>query len=139
MPGGDDPDDRHDFPGGFPGDQQNAFTQAGRTPEQQDIYAHVQSLLKLRQRASGVARGVQKHVVVADNYYLFTRETPGERLLVALYKGSVPKSLSVDLTDSSLVDIKSITPLFGGSAANLDGTQLTLQLSPMTVAVYQVE
>ena len=139
MPGGNDPDDRHDFPGGFPGDSQNAFTQAGRTAQQQGIYAYVQSLLKLRHDHPALRLGVQKHLVVDDNYYLFTRETPGERLLVALYNGSVPKSLSVDLTDSSLVDIKSITPLFGGSAANLDGTQLTLQLSPMTVAVYQVE
>ena len=29
MAGDDDPDDRHDFPGGFPGDKQNAFY-AGR-------------------------------------------------------------------------------------------------------------
>ena len=26
MPGGDDPDNRRDFPGGFPGDTRNAFT-----------------------------------------------------------------------------------------------------------------
>ena len=43
MPGGEDPDNRHDFPGGFPGDQNDAFTSAGRTPEQQDVFAHVQS------------------------------------------------------------------------------------------------
>ena len=34
MAGGDDPDNRRDFPGGFPGDPHNAFT-ARRTAEQQ--------------------------------------------------------------------------------------------------------
>jgi glycosidase len=29
MTGGEDPDNRHDFPGGFPGDTHNAFTASG--------------------------------------------------------------------------------------------------------------
>jgi len=31
MDGGEDPGNRHDFPGGFAGDAHNAFTKAGRT------------------------------------------------------------------------------------------------------------
>jgi glycosidase len=139
MPGANDPDDRHDFPGGFPGDQHDAFTQAGRTPQQQDIYAYLQSLLKLRHDHPALREGVQKHVVVDDDYYLFTRETPGERLLVAFYKGSAPRSLTVDLTNTSIADAKNITPLFGASAATVAGTQLILQLAPMTVALYRVD
>ena len=37
MSGGDDPDNRRDFPGGFPGDPRIAFTPAGRTPEQKRV------------------------------------------------------------------------------------------------------
>ncbi len=139
MAGGNDPDDRHDFPGGFPGDKQNAFTQAGRTPKQQEIYAYLQALLKLRRDHPALRQGVQKHVVVADDYYLFTRETPGERLLIAFYKGQAPKSLLVDLTDTSISDAKSVTLLFAGSATTLSGKQLTLQLAPMSVAVYRID
>jgi len=32
MTGGDDPDNRHDFPGGFPGDGHNGFLASGRSP-----------------------------------------------------------------------------------------------------------
>lgn len=138
MAGHDDPDDRHDFPGGFPGDKQNAFTQEGRTPQQQEIYAHLQALLKLRRDHPALREGVQKHVVVADDYYLFTRETAGERLLIAFYKGPAPRSLSVGLTGTSIADAKKVTPVFAGSAATLGGRQLTLQLAPMSVAVYQI-
>ncbi len=139
MAGRDDPDDRHDFPGGFPGDQQNAFSPTGRTPEQQEIYAHLQALLKLRREHMALREGVQKHVIVADDYYLFTRETAGERLLVAFYKGAAPKSLTVDLADTSIAEAKSVTPLFAGSAATLAGKQLTLQLAPMSVAIYRID
>ena len=139
MTGGDDPDDRHDFPGGFPGDSQSAFTQAGRTAEQQEVYAHLQSLLRLRREHPALSEGVQKHVVVDDDYYLFTRETEGERLLVAFYKGQSPKSLSVDLTGTSIVSAKSATPIFAGSSASISGKQLTLQLTPMSVAVYRID
>ena len=73
--GNDDPDNRRDFPGGFPGDQHNAFTQSGRTPDEQDVYAHVQGLLKLRRDHPALRIGEQKHTVVTDDYYLFTRES----------------------------------------------------------------
>jgi len=139
MAGRDDPDDRHDFPGGFPGDRQNAFTQAGRTPEQQEIYSHLQSLLKLRREHPALREGGQRHVIVADDYYLFTREASQERLLVVFYKGAAPKNLSVDLMGTSIADVKSVKPLFAGSTATLTGKQLTLQLSPMSVAVYKVD
>ena len=138
MLGGGDPDDRRDFPGGFPGDTQNAFSPTGRTPQQREIYTHLQSLLKLRREHPALRQGVQKHVVVADDYYLFTRESSGERLLIAFYKGDAPKSLLVDLNGTSIVDAKSFAPVFAGSAATVNGRQLTLQLAPMSVAVYQI-
>ena len=83
--------------------------------------------------------GVQKHVAVADDYYLFTRETAGERLLVVFYKGAVPKSLSVDLTGTSIVDAQGVKPLLAGTTATLENKQLTLQVTPLTVSMYRVD
>ena len=45
MPGGGDPDNRRDFPGGWIGDSNDAFTETGRTRGQQEIFSYVQSLL----------------------------------------------------------------------------------------------
>jgi len=138
MPGGEDPDNRRDFPGGFPGDLHNAFTQAGRTPEEQDVYAHVQGLLKLRREHPALRVSEQKHVVVTDDYYIFTRETAGERLLVVFYKGDAPKSISVDLTDTSIAKATSFSALNSAPAAQLQGKLLQLQLVLETVAVYKL-
>ena len=79
MPGGDDPDNRRDFPGGFPGDPHNAFTASGRTAEQQDVFAYVQSLLALRKSHPALRTGKHWHIGWDDNYYAFLRESPEEK------------------------------------------------------------
>ena len=139
MTGGDDPDNRHDFPGGFPGDQHNAFTPAGRTPEEQDIYAHVQALLKLRQAHAALRTGVQKHVAVADNYYAFTRETDGERLLIVFHNRDTAENITLDFADTSLSNATTLTPIFAAAPAQLDGTKLHLQVPPNRLMIYQVQ
>jgi glycosidase len=139
MAGGEDPDNRRDFPGGFPGDPHSAFSQAGRTPEEQDVYAHVQGLLTLRRKHPALREGIQKHVIVTDDYYLFTREASGQRLLVAFYKGEAPKTIDVDLTGTSIANAKELTSLTSAAAASLRGTVLHLQLVPQTVAIYRID
>jgi len=139
MGGGEDPDNRHDFPGGFPGDTHNAFTQAGRTPQEQDIYAHVQGLLKLRREHAALRTGVQKHVAVADNYYVFTRETDGERLLIVFHNKDAAESVTLDFTNTSLANAKALTPVLAASPPQLEGTKLHLQLPPNSLAVYEVQ
>ena len=62
MPGGNDPDNRRDFPGGFPGDKHNAFTQSGRTSDQQEIFSHVQKLLRLRNEHPALRHGQLWHI-----------------------------------------------------------------------------
>src|SRR5271170_3394440 len=66
MSGGDDPDNRRDFPGGWPDDRQNAFTREGRTPEQEEIFEYVQTLLRLR-REHGALRGGKLWHLASDD------------------------------------------------------------------------
>ena len=139
MPGGEDPDNRRDFPGGFPGDQHNAFTQANRTSEEQDVYSHVKQLLQLRREHPALRVGEQKHVVVTDDYYIFTREASSERLLIVFYKGEAPKTIDVDLTGTSISSAKGFTPLNAGPAATLEANTVRLQLVPQTVAIYRID
>jgi neopullulanase len=138
MAGGEDPDNRHDFPGGFPGDQHNAFTQAGRTPQERDIYTHVQGLLKLRREHSALRTGVQKHVAVADHYYAFTRETEGERLLIVFHNKDADENVTLDFAGTSLADARTLTPILAASSVQREGTKVHLQLPPNSLAIYEV-
>jgi glycosidase len=139
MAGGDDPDDRRDFPGGFPGDAHDAFTRQGRTPEEQDVFAHVQTLLRLRQQHIGLRTGVQKHVAVADKYYAFTREGDGERLLIVLHNGSEEENIIVDLANTSIQDMKALAPVFGAAPVRLKAGKLSVHMPGNSLAIYQLQ
>ncbi|MDQ5844652.1 MAG: alpha-amylase family glycosyl hydrolase, partial [Acidobacteriota bacterium] len=48
MEGGHDPDNRRDFPGGFPGDSRNAFEAQGRKSKEQQMYEWTREWVRLR-------------------------------------------------------------------------------------------
>lgn len=73
MTGGGDPDNRRDFPGGFPGDARNAFDVAQRTPEQQAVFAHVQRLLRLRAARPDLRGTATTHLHVGEQTYVYGR------------------------------------------------------------------
>jgi glycosidase len=73
MAGGNDPENRRDFPGGFPGDARDAFTAAGRTPVQQDVWTHVQALLRLRAERAELRRAPPEHLHVGEQSFVFRR------------------------------------------------------------------
>lgn len=83
MDGGEDPDNRRDFPGGF-GDTPNAFTPAGRTPDQQRLWEETQQLLALRRRHRALRHGRHRDLVVEGRQWAFLREDGKEKLLVVV-------------------------------------------------------
>jgi len=70
MTGLADPDNRHDFPGGWKEDPRNAFSADGRTPEQQEIFQTVQKLLKLRRQHPALTSGKLVHLFSDDSSYI---------------------------------------------------------------------
>ena len=73
MAGGGDPENRRDFPGGWPSDARNAFEATGRTSAQQDVHAHVQRLLKLRAERVDLRGARTENLVVGDQIYVYRR------------------------------------------------------------------
>ena len=91
MPGAGDPDNRRDFPGGFPGDARNAFEPGGRTAEEQTTWAHVQRLLALRAARPDLRRGRTVHLQVGEQTYVYARGTS----VVALNNDARPAEVRV--------------------------------------------
>lgn len=90
MPGGNDPDNRRDFPGGWPGER-NAFDAANRTREEQEIFAHVQKLLSLR-AARPELRGRDTQVLAVEEQALVYRRG---RTVVALNNDTTAVAVKV--------------------------------------------
>ena len=73
LPGGGDPDNRRDFPGGWASDARNAFDAAGRTETQQAVWSHVQRLLRLRAERSDLRTARMQNLHVGDQAYVYRR------------------------------------------------------------------
>jgi glycosidase len=138
MPGGGDPDNRRDFPGGFPGDSQNAFTASGRTPEQQEIFTHVQSLLALRKAHPALRTGKHWHIGWDETYYAFLRELPEEKLLVVYNNASSARDLKIPFEDTPLEHAHDLKSVFGNVPATIQEHEVHLSLGAQSMAVFEV-
>jgi neopullulanase len=139
IEGGEDPDNRRDFPGGFPGDPRNAFTAEGRTPDEQEIFSHVQALLRLRREHPALRGGRHWHLAWDDTLYAFVRETREERLLVIFNNADQPRDVHLNLQDTPLSDGQSLEPVFAAATAFVREHQAELHVAPRSVAVYAVK
>ncbi|MDP4269438.1 MAG: glycoside hydrolase family 13 protein [Bacteroidota bacterium] len=75
---------RTDFPGGWMGDTQNAYTADGRTALQNEAFNYMQKLLKWRKGNEVIAKGSLLHFAVRDGIYVYLREYHGKKVLVIL-------------------------------------------------------
>jgi glycosidase len=138
MPGGNDPDNRRDFPGGFPGDQHSAFTARARTAEQQDVFAYVRALLTLRKNHPALRTGKQWHIGWDANYYAFLRESPEEKLLVVYNNAPKTVALNIPVENTPLEGAHELQTVFGDSAAEIVGGQVRVSLPAQTLSVFSV-
>jgi glycosidase len=94
MRGGDDPDNRRDFPGGFAGDTRDAFTKAGRTAEEQRMYDWTRDLLRLRREHSAIRRGSLVDLSFDGDSYAYARRDADETVVVAVNRAAAPKEIT---------------------------------------------
>jgi glycosidase len=102
MPGGADPDNRRDFPGGFPGDPRNAFTKAGRTDAENDVHDHLRRLGQLRAELAPLRRGSLRHLYDEEQQTAFARVHGGEAVIIAFNNDTKPASFTVRVDDLGL-------------------------------------
>lgn len=101
LAGGNDPDNRRDFPGGWRGDARDAFTPGGRSAEQQDVFKHVNALLTLRAARPDLRGGRTQHLFIDDKAFVYRRgasviaiNNVNEAVTVEV-EGAVPTSAAV--------------------------------------------
>jgi len=139
MPGGGDPDNRRDFPGGWREDAKNAFSQAGRTREQQEIFVYVQRLLHLRHEHSTLNGGRLSHLLSDEASYVFLRETEEERVLVVFHNSAQPRELRFTLADTPAQNAVRASRLFGEASAELSGKEIHIRTPAESVSIFSLD
>jgi hypothetical protein len=139
MPGGNDPDNRRDFPGGWKEDALNAFDAAGRTREQEDVFGHVQRLMRLRRELEPLRRGSLVHLAVDEQSYAFARRSPAGTVIVVLNNGAAAQTVTVDLAPIGLPDGAVLEDRLGAApAVTVSSGRVEIPLPPRGSAIYTV-
>jgi len=153
MDGGKDPDNRHDFPGGFPGDALNAFTKAGRTPVEEEIFSWTSGMLKLRAAHPELQTGLEQNLFADDDVFAFVR-TPeidgcalshssapaNDRLLIIINKAKQGKTLDLPMEDTALAGCTTfqLQAPTTGTAPTANGSKLHIEEPAESITVFEV-
>lgn len=136
MRDGANTENRRDFPGGWRDDPQNAFTEAGRTPDQQALFSYVRALLHLRQEHPALQTGKLWHLAWDDSSYVFLRESPQERLLVAFNDSTQLHELVVPVSDTPAAGSAEFTLIFGEAKAEAAPREVRLALPAQSISIF---
>lgn len=82
MVGSDEPTTRADFPGGFPGDKRDGFSNSGRSKEQQGLFAYISQLAHLHTELEPLRRGELVNLYVSSQQYAYARVTDRDSVVV---------------------------------------------------------
>lgn len=136
LAGGNDPDNRRDFPGGWREDARNAFEPAGRSPDEGAVFDHVRRLLRLRAELVPLRRGRFVSLAVGEQTWAFARIHQGAAVLVAMNNGKVAASLDVDVRPAGLGEGTVLVDRLGGGAdVRVSGGRVRVSLGPRASAL----
>jgi glycosidase len=137
MAGGGDPDNRRDFPGGFPNDRRNAFEAAGRTPEEQSVFEHVRTLARLRAEIAPLRGGSTVNLAVGERTWAYARKRDGQTAVVAFHNGGT--TTTIDAAAAGLSEGTRLVDRLGSAGeVTVEGGRLRLTLPGWSSAIYTV-
>jgi neopullulanase len=137
LPGGDDPDNRRDFPGGWPGDPRDAFTAAGRTPDEQSVFDHVRRVARLRAELPALRRGALLSLAVSDTAYAYARVLDSQAVVVAINNAREAATLDVPVASLPLPEGTVLEDRLGAAAqARAEGARLKLTLPARSAGLW---
>jgi glycosidase len=95
---------RSDFPGGFPGDERNAFAPEGRTERENEIFSFVRELLHLRMNNRPLSEGSMIHFPPKENFYIYFRIFNSEKMMIVINDNETDMELNLSNYKSILKD-----------------------------------
>lgn len=160
MQGAEDPDNRRNFPGGFPNTKdknEDAFSASGRTPQEQDAFAWASSLFQFRKQHPALQTGEQQNLVADDSAFVFIRardirrgcssidhDKESERFLIVTNDSDQPRRLSIDTQETAAQGCLHLVSTLSKSRdaadePSMEGTILHVSVSPHGFDIYRLQ
>jgi glycosidase len=129
-----DADIRQDFPGGWNGDANNAFTKQGRTAEQQKFFEFSSKLFTWRKSKEVIHSGKMTHYLPDNNVYVYFRHNDKETVMVIInnapdtqkinstrFQENIKSFISgIDILSGKTIDLKNEITIEGKTALILE-------------------
>jgi neopullulanase len=145
MSGGEDPDNRDDFPGGWPGAAQSAFT--NRTPQQTAMHDWVQRLLMLRAQYPALQCGDMQVLAAEKDVLAFARALPpagggttgaGSKIIVVVNRSSETSTLTLKLGATLLAGASQPQALLGSVASTWANDEARVTMPGQSVWIARI-
>lgn len=105
---------RTDFPGGWEGDNSNAFTGAGLTIEQKEMQSYLKTLLNYRKTSSAIHNGRAIHFAPQNGMYVLFRINDKEIVAHIINKNELPIILDLNRFKEIGLDGKKVKNVISG-------------------------
>ena len=115
MEGPDEPTTRGDFPGGFPGDKRNAFTAAGRTKDEQELFEYIKRLTQLRRELEPLRSRTLFNLYVSEQQYAYARAARTGVVIVVINNDNKPTEIEFEVWEIAILHGTRLTDRLGVS------------------------
>ena len=113
---------RSDFPGGWPGDQTNAFTGKGLSPQKKAAQDFMKKLLNWRKQKEVIHTGRLMHFAPENGVYVYFRYNDNNKVMVVLNKSKKSRQLDLSRFSEVLEPGSRATNIITGNEYTLNGT-----------------
>lgn len=115
---------REDFPGGFEGDERNAFDPKQRTSEENDMWNFIQQLLQLRKKYPALSKGKMTHYPLTwdSDVYKYFKTLGEEKILVIVNGHDQKKTVDFSEIQHQLDGYTSFKNLFSNNTTSISKT-----------------
>jgi glycosidase len=110
---------RQPLPGGFVSDDRNAFTEKGRTSDENDIYNYVNELLRLRNEYPVLSQGKFRHIYPSENLYVLLKYYEDDIGVIIINSGDEDISLDYSIIKKYLPEAERLFNLKSNEEINL--------------------
>jgi len=129
---------RQPFPGGFEGDEQNAFTKEGRTEGENYIFDYVRQLLKLRKKHPALTKGKLTQIYTGGDLYILLKKYLDEEIIILINSGGEDITFPTQQTFLFFPTAKKMLNL-ESNKENMINEMNTITLKGMNTQIYKIE
>lgn len=131
-----DADIRQDFPGGWEGDTNNAFSKEGRTQMQNEYFDFTSKLFNWRKNKSVIHTGKMTHYIPEDNTYVYFRYDSKESVMVLFNNSNETKAINTNRFAENILNYKTSKDVITGKEIDV-ANKITLE--PKSVLILELK